>query len=224
MEKIVNLKVNTKDKKFMFNLGMLFARGYKIRIENIEDVQNKIFEEQKEGFAKSFNMMVKYWQDNNLAPNIYTDEINKNGVFIICPVRKASENEKRLLNAYILNFEKQGKIVHYPERDTNQSPITNGVNTGGYNICLQNARAIFTSQTIAIFYNKESVGSMFDLGVTYELIKNDPKRKFQILNFKLELNKNDFIDAKILELFELNKQRNPSLEDLCNYISKELTF
>ena len=67
-------------------------------------------------------------------------------------------------------YEKQGKNVHYPERDTNQNPTVNEVNTGGYNICLQNARAMAKSQTISIFYNKESVGSMFDLGVAYELV------------------------------------------------------
>lgn len=222
MEKTIKINVNTKNKRFMFGLGVLFARGYKIQIENIEEVNKQILEEQKQGNSKSFNMMIKYWQDNNLAPKISTGHIDKRGMFFICPVRNASEKEKKFLDLYVQAFEDQGKIVHYPERDTNQSPYIKGINTGGYNICLQNAKAIAQSQTIAIYYNKQSVGSMFDLGVAYDLIKHDERRKFKILNFKLELDKDDFIDNKIIELFEINKRRNPSLEDLFDYVTKKL--
>ena len=82
----------------MFNLGRIFAKGCLVKIENVKEVNLKILEEEKLGYSKSFNMMIKYWQDNNLRPNINVDKFNKNGVFIICPVRNAGKIEKEILD------------------------------------------------------------------------------------------------------------------------------
>ena len=208
---MVYLKVKTSDKKFMFNLGRLFARGEQIQIINQSEVDAKIEEEKNLGYAKSFNMMIKYWQVNNLAPNIFTQPKNNMNMFLICPVRRATEKEKKLLSQIISKYEKKGIHVHYPERDTNQNPVVRGKNTGGYNICLQNATAIASANTVSIFYNPQSVGSMFDLGVTYELAIKDPSRRF-ILENDFKLNKNDYIEKIILKLQQKNGKDCDAIE------------
>jgi hypothetical protein len=200
MEKIKELEVNIKSKEFMFNLGRLFAFGARIKIKNEDEVNGNIEEERKLGYAKSFSMMIKYWQDNDLSPNINVLK-EKNKLFLICPVRNATLEEKEKLKSAIREFELAGYKVHYPERDTNQDPYKNGINTGGYNICLQNARAIFSSDTVAIYYNKESTGSMFDLGVAYQIFSKDLSRRFIIKN-NFEYDENNIIDRKIMELMK----------------------
>lgn len=196
---MVYLSVKTNDKEFMFNLGRIFAKGEQVSILNKEDVNSKIQEEVNLGYAKSFNMMIKYWQDMELAPEIFNQKQNDNKIFLICPVRNATDNEKQILNNIISKYEKAGFKIHYPSRDTNQNPILNGVNTGGYNICLQNARALASSKTVVLYYNPQSVGSMFDLGVAYETMQKDPSKRF-ILENETALNDADFISNKIKEL------------------------
>lgn len=198
---MINLNVNTGDKKFIFNLGRIFARGEQVHILNKDDVDKKIREELNLGYAKSFNMMIKFWQDNNFSPNIFTGEKNESNIFLICPVRRATKNEKNILTETIAKYEQMGMHVHYPERDTNQNPVVDGTNTGGYNICLQNATAIAASSAVALYYNPQSVGSMFDLGVTYELAQQDPSRMFFLEN-EIELDENNYIEKMILTLLK----------------------
>lgn len=208
----LDLVVNTKSKEFMFNLGVLFASGKKVRIINEKEVNENIELEKTAGYAKSFNMMIKYWQDNNFAPDI-ENKIEENKIFLICPVRNAAEEEKKILNDILNKYESKGFKVHFPPRNTNQDPhdkIT-GENTGGYNICLENAKAIASAKTIVIYYNKESTGSMFDLGVTYQSILNNPKKNF-ILENKFEYDKNNPIDNLIIKLLLNNNEFKP-LED-----------
>lgn len=122
---------------------------------------------------------------------------------MICPVRNATPEEKEKLQNSIAKYEKQGFHVHYPERDTNQSPFINGVNTGGYSICLENATAIANAKTVAIYYNKASTGSMFDLGVTTYFQEKDPSRKF-ILENNFEYEDENIIDKVVLKLSKEN--------------------
>ena len=199
---MIELFVDTDNKEFMFNLGRAFARGEQIRIVNPETVDKKIIEEKNLGYAKSFNMMIKYWQDNNLTPNIFNRSPKDNKIFLICPVRRATEAEKNVLSNIITKYEKLGFNVHYPSRDTNQNPVQCGVNTGGYNICLENATAIASSKMVVLHYNPQSVGSMFDLGVTYETIKQDSSKKFVLENQDVELKNEDYIAGKIKELLK----------------------
>jgi len=85
-------------------------------------------------------------------------------VFIICTVRGASEEYKQKLETYVKSLEDQGINVHLPHRDTNQSGT-------GYEICTQNAVAISASHEIHIFYNPDSQGTHFDMGVSFALGK-----------------------------------------------------
>ena len=85
-------------------------------------------------------------------------------IFIICTVRKATDAYKEKLENYVIHLEDQGHKVHLPHRDTNQ-------NATGLEICTQNANAIFAADEVHVFYNSESTGTHFDLGVAFALNK-----------------------------------------------------
>ena len=81
-------------------------------------------------------------------------------IFIICTVRGASEEYKKKLEDYVSKLESEGNEVHLPHRDTNQ-------NASGYDICMQNAKAIAMCHEVHIFYNPDSQGTHFDMGVAF---------------------------------------------------------
>ena len=81
-------------------------------------------------------------------------------IFIICTVRGASDEYKKKLEDYVAKLESEGNQVHPPHRDTNQQ-------ASGYEICSQNARAIAMCHEVHIFYNPDSQGTHFDMGVAF---------------------------------------------------------
>lgn len=87
-------------------------------------------------------------------------------VFLICPVRGVSEEEKSKIAEYVAKLEEVGHKVHWPYRDTDQDDPT-----GGIRICHDNHKAIKKSDEVHIWYNRDSKGSIFDLGIVYALKK-----------------------------------------------------
>jgi len=83
-------------------------------------------------------------------------------IFLICPVRNATDEQKSHMMGYIDGLESQGHSVHYPARDTKQED-----ETGGWNICTQNKNAILWADEVHIFWDDKSTGSLFDLGVAF---------------------------------------------------------
>ncbi len=83
-------------------------------------------------------------------------------IFLVCPVRGMSEEEKQFLDAYVASLEKQGCTVHYPPRDTNQVD-----STGGYQILHDNRKALIEAKEVRVYWNKSSQGSLFDFGVSF---------------------------------------------------------
>jgi len=83
-------------------------------------------------------------------------------IFLICPVRNATEEQKLHMMQYIKALEDDGDFVHYPARDTKQED-----ETGGWNICTQNKNAIMWADEVHIFWDDKSTGSLFDLGVAF---------------------------------------------------------
>ncbi len=82
-------------------------------------------------------------------------------IFMICPVRDATDEEKGFLQDYMSQLESQGHKVHYPPRDTNQDdPI-------GLNICSENRQAIRDADEIHIYWTKKSKGTLFDIGMMF---------------------------------------------------------
>lgn len=85
-------------------------------------------------------------------------------IFLICPVRNASDVAKQEIGEWIDAKEKEGKIVHYPARDTCQDD-----STGGFNICMTNLTAMKNAHEVAIYYEPNSAGTKFDLGALFML-------------------------------------------------------
>lgn len=82
-------------------------------------------------------------------------------VFMICPVRDITDEEKKFLINYKEKLKNNGCKVHYPPEDTNQNdPI-------GLNICNENRAAILSADAIHMYHNPGSTGSVFDLGMTF---------------------------------------------------------
>lgn len=86
-------------------------------------------------------------------------------IFIICTVRGATDEYKAELEEYVKTLEDIGHKVHLPHRDTDQSDT-------GYGICKQNAEAIKNAKSVHVFYNSESQGTHFDMGVSFALNKH----------------------------------------------------
>lgn len=83
-------------------------------------------------------------------------------VFIICSVRGANDDYKQKLENYVRGLESKGHSVHLPHRDTNQDAL-------GIDICTQNKNAIKHSDEVHIFFNPDSQGTYFDMGVAFAL-------------------------------------------------------
>jgi nucleoside 2-deoxyribosyltransferase len=79
--------------------------------------------------------------------------------FIISPVRNIELQVYAELQRITKELEEQAFIVHLPIRDTNQNATELG-------ICTQNYNAIIESDIVHIWFDPNSVGSVFDIGVT----------------------------------------------------------
>ena len=85
----------------------------------------------------------------------------KYDVYLVCPVRVATEIQKSFLMGYVNGLESQGYKVYYPARDTDQNDDT------GSRICNDNKNAILNSKEIHILWDEKSIGSIFDLGIAF---------------------------------------------------------
>jgi len=85
-------------------------------------------------------------------------------IFVICTVRGANPEYKQKLEDYVKVLEIDGNEVHLPHRDTNQD-------ARGIDICTENMESIIWADEVHIFYNPESQGSHFDMGVAFALNK-----------------------------------------------------
>lgn len=85
--------------------------------------------------------------------------------FLICPVRLQDAAEQAQIRAWVEAQEAQGVRVYWPLRDTDQSdPV-------GVAICHANRIGIEQSAVVAVWWNPESRGSLFDLGIAWALGK-----------------------------------------------------
>ena len=196
------------NKNCLLVLGMLFVNGVKIKILNEKDLN-------LEETNKSFSMMPYVWSkigDNDFpAPdysNVKTEMdkrienikrigigLNKivdnpidNKIFLICPVRNATAEQRKWIEEFVSQKYKEGYVIHAPHLHTVQSDLF-----GGYAICKQNAEAVASSREVDIYYDQSSTGSVFDLGVAYALHK-----PLEILNKEeIVFNDSNLIDSMI---------------------------
>ncbi len=208
----INIKIDPKDKGLLFLLGFTFAAGRDINIINKEDMLEEVekYKLDLENPSKSFKLMAYAWErlgmenpaqtcefdkiiDNykrlGLKPKEYLSKITKyQQIFLISPVRNASANQKEQIEAYKRICEENKYQIHTPHIDTVQTDML-----GGYTICHQNAEEVAKSEAVHLYYDKNSMGSMFDLGVAYAC--NKPL--ILINEEDIEFDRNDFGDRTV---------------------------
>jgi hypothetical protein len=183
---VVNIRFNQRNKRMLFLLGILFAANKRITLMNHGELN--INDENK-----SYDKMVTQWTLNAKGPSIKNyGDVNSNNIFLICPVRKATEEQIKRMKAYIAHMETSGYKIHYPDRDTNQ------VNPIGYRICRDNGRALGKAGSIHIFYDNTSTGTLFDLGMVYYFNKS-----LKIVNQgEIQFRNDDFGDTTIQKMLK----------------------
>src|SRR5208337_4579267 len=82
-------------------------------------------------------------------------------IFLICPVRNATPEETKAIQDYVADLEVKGHQVYWPARDTDQ------VDSIGLRICKDNRKAIKEADVIHVWWNPNSTGSLFDLGMAF---------------------------------------------------------
>ena len=86
-------------------------------------------------------------------------------IFVICPVRNADPEVTAAIAEAVAELEAEGHIVHWPARDTDQKdPI-------GNRICAVNCQAIEEADRVIIWWDPDSQGSLFDIGMAWALRK-----------------------------------------------------
>ena len=86
-------------------------------------------------------------------------------IFLICPVRDADLKTKAILETYVRRVKRLGHKIYYPAWDTNQKDHI------GLRICTDNREAIRSSDEIHLFFDPTSKGSLFDMGMAFQLEK-----------------------------------------------------
>ncbi len=89
----------------------------------------------------------------------------KTKVFLICPVRIATDKQLNRITSYVDSLEKKGIQVYYPATDTDQEGEE-------FQICTDNKSAIEYADEVHIFWDENSKGSLFDLGMAFALNKS----------------------------------------------------
>ena len=101
-------------------------------------------------------------------------------VYLVCPVRNSSEEQRRHAQDYVSQLEKQGIVVHFPPRDSDQRE--DGI---GLRVNESNRSAILSSDESHVIWDSTSYGSHFDLGMVFMLramrnvpikLVNEPQR------------------------------------------------
>ena len=202
--------LDPSNKVCLFILGMLFVNGVEINILNEKELDLS-------SSNKSFSIMAYVWSklgDSNFPNFDYSNVVSEldikienvkrlgvgvknivdrpilNKIFLICPVRNATDEQRKWIEDFVINKNVAGYKIHAPHLHTRQSDLL-----GGYAICMQNADAVATSSEIDIYYDQSSTGSVFDLGVAYALYK-----PLKMLNEEdVFFDDNDLIDKIIKE-------------------------
>lgn len=218
--------VDPHNKKCLFVLGMLFVNGVRIKIINEKEVREIVeseVEKSSNEIPKSFYIMSYIWSKmgNGSFPALdYSDvktsmdgrvvnaktigaQLNKivdcpteNKIFLICPVRRATPEQRKYFEDFAQEKTSEGYIIHAPHLNTWQKDIF-----GGYSICIQNAQAVASSAEIDMYYDQQSTGSVFDLGVAYAL----HKPLFLLNEGEITFNKDDMVD-RMVENWPYNKK------------------
>lgn len=87
-------------------------------------------------------------------------------IYIICAVRNSTPERIADIRAYADTKRSEGHRVHFPPDDAPQDDPT------GIAICSTHRTHMLMADEIHVFWDVESYGSHFDLGMAYALAKN----------------------------------------------------
>jgi hypothetical protein len=85
-------------------------------------------------------------------------------IYLICPVRNATEADRRFADEYVNDLEARGATVHYPPRDVDQTD--DGV---GLAISTAHREAMARCDEVHVIWDAASFGSHFDFGMAFML-------------------------------------------------------
>ncbi len=85
-------------------------------------------------------------------------------IYLICPVRNRSSQDKEFADGYVSGLEAAGNTVHYPPRDVDQSD--DGI---GHGISDAHRAFMRSCDEVHVVWDGESVGSHFDFGMAFML-------------------------------------------------------
>ena len=162
----VHLVWKYPEPSLQFDLGVAFALNKTIKIINAQYVPGK------PGEKKSFDLVVIHLthSDDGFIERSKQESsdavVNENSVYMICPVRQATDPMVQVLRNRKSRWAEKGIAAHYPGDDTNQID-----SEGGINICRENGMAILHSNGIDVLWGG-STGSLFDLGIAFALGKD----------------------------------------------------
>jgi hypothetical protein len=91
----------------------------------------------------------------------------KYDIYLICPVRNATPEQKIKMQDYIGEKEELGMKIYYPPRDNPYEEV----DKIGWDICTENKEANQNSEEVHIFFDPTSTGTLFDLGIAFALGK-----------------------------------------------------
>jgi hypothetical protein len=84
-------------------------------------------------------------------------------IYIICAVRNGTQERVKAIRAYAEAKRAEGHHVHFPPDDAPQEDPT------GEAICRTHLGAMRASEEVHVFWDVDSKGSHFDLGMAYAL-------------------------------------------------------
>jgi len=86
-------------------------------------------------------------------------------VHLICPVRNVTEDQQKEIDNYCESLTQKGHEVHNPKYAVDQDDAT------GYGICKGHLDSMIQADLVAVFWDVNSKGSHFDLGMAFALNK-----------------------------------------------------
>ncbi len=86
-------------------------------------------------------------------------------IYVICAVRNASPFRVNVIREHVERLREEGHHVHFPPDDVDQNDPT------GEGICRVHLAAMIKADEVHVFWDVESKGSHFDLGMAYALGK-----------------------------------------------------
>ena len=98
-------------------------------------------------------------------------------IYIICPVRKITEHEKKVILTYAQTLERDhNSVVRVPFRDTDQNDEL------GLRIIQEHEDDIIWAEEIHVWWNATSEGSLWDFAQTRMAMRFMPEKKVHLVN------------------------------------------